>query len=109
MRDPGACTVRERTAEIGIRIALGAVPRQVRALVFRQAAVVVGARILIGLAGSFALGRGLAVIAFGVSATEPRILLLASLVLVVAAIGAAWSPARRAARLAPGSAIQTGA
>ena len=69
-----AYTVRQRTKEIGIRMALGASAAQVRALVFRQAAVVVGLGLAAGLGGALVLGRWLAALAFGIRPSDPRIL-----------------------------------
>ena len=103
-----AYTVRERTAEIGIRMALGATAAQVRALVFRQAAVFVSLGVVAGLAGALVLGRWLSALVFEVSPSDPRILLATALVLAGVAILAAWLPAQRAARVEPRMAMQDG-
>ena len=103
-----AYTVRQRTTEIGIRIALGATAAQVRALVFRQAAVVVSLGVAAGLAGALVLGRWLDALAFGISPSDPRILMATALVLALVAIVAAWLPAQRAARVEPRIAMQDG-
>ena len=65
-----AYAVRQRSTEIGIRVALGATAAQVRALVFRQAAVVVGVGITAGLAGALVLGRWLEALAFGIAPSD---------------------------------------
>ena len=103
-----AYTVRQRTKEIGIRMALGASAAQVRALVFRQAAAVVGLGLVAGLAGALVLGRWLPALAFGdqpVGSAHPagdrRLLALVAIV-------AAWLPAQRAARVEPRIAMQEG-
>jgi hypothetical protein len=70
-----AYAVRQRSTEIGIRIALGATAGQVRAPVFRQAAVVVSLGVAAGLAGALVLGRWLEALAFGIAASDPRILM----------------------------------
>ena len=101
-----AYTVRQRTTEIGIRIALGATAGQVRALVFRQAAVVVSLGVAAGLGGALMLGRWLEALAFGISPSDPRILMATVLLLTFVAIVAAWLPAQRAARVAPGMGMQ---
>ena len=103
-----AYTVRERTAEIGIRMALGATAAQVRALVFRQAAVFVSLGVVAGVAGALVLGRWLSALVFEVSPSDPRILLATALVLAAVAVLAAWLPAQRAARVEPRMAMQDG-
>ena len=103
-----AYAVRQRSTEIGIRMALGATGAQVRALVFRQAAVVVGLGVAAGLVGALVLGRWLAALAFGIAPSDPRILTTSALVLALVATVATWLPAQRAARLEPRIAMQGG-
>jgi putative ABC transport system permease protein len=93
--------VRQRTQEIGIRIALGATTREVRALVLRQAAVVLTVGVVFGVAGAVVLGRWLSSLVFQVSPWDARIFALTGVVLVGAGLLAAWLPARRAARVDP--------
>lgn len=100
-----AYMVRERTAEIGIRIALGASAAHVRALVLRQAAVVVGVGVAAGVGGALLLGRWLGTLAFEISPSDPRILVSTAVLLAVVAFIAAWLPAQRAARVAPTTAM----
>ena len=101
-----AYTVRQRTPEIGIRIALGATSTQVRALVLRQAVLVLTVGLVIGTAGALALGRWLSSLAFQVSPSDPRILLATASVLTVTALAATWLPARRASRVEPKTAMR---
>jgi len=96
-----AYAVRQRSTEIGIRIALGATGGQVRALVFRQAVVIVVIGVAAGLTGTFVLGRWLEALAFGIAPSDPRILTASAAVLALVAFVAAWVPAQRAARVAP--------
>ena len=103
-----AYAVRERTAEIGIRIALGATAAQVRALVFGHAAVVVSLGVAGGFAGALALGRWLESLAFGISPSDPRILTATALLLALVAGVAAWLPAQRATRVDPMMAMRDG-
>ena len=103
-----AYTVRQRTQEIGIRMALGATASHVRALVLRQAAFVVAIGLVAGLGGALALGRWLTSLVFEISPWDPRILLAAALLLTMTALFAAWLPARRASLVAPKIAIQCG-
>jgi putative ABC transport system permease protein len=101
-----AYSVRQRAAEIGIRIALGASARQVRAVVFRQAGAVVGLGLVAGLCGAFVLGRWLEVLAFGITPSDPRILAASAVVLALVALAAAAFPAQRATRVEPRVAMQ---
>ena len=103
-----AYTVRQRSTEIGIRMALGATAAQVRALVFRQAAAVVGLGVAAGLAGALVLGRWLEALAFGIAPSDPRILMASAVVLALVALVAAWLPAQRATRVEPRVAMQGG-
>ena len=103
-----AYTVRQRTQEIGIRMALGATAAQVRALVLRQAALVLAIGLVAGTAGALLLGRWLSSLVFQTSPSDPRILLATALVLTVTGLIAAWLPARRASRVEPRIAMQEG-
>jgi putative ABC transport system permease protein len=93
--------VSQRTREIGVRIALGASGAQVRKLVLRQAAVVLGIGIVIGLVGALALGRWLSSLVYEISPREPSALVATVVLLSVAALIAAWLPAWRASRVDP--------
>jgi len=103
-----AYAVRQRTREIGIRIALGATATRIHLTVLRQAAIVLGAGLLVGTVGARVLGRWLAGLAFGITPSDPRIFLAAIALLTVTGLLAAWLPARRASRVGPGIAIQQG-
>lgn len=86
-----------RTREIGVRLALGARPADVRRMVSRQGVAVAAVGIAVGLAGAAALTRVLASLLFEVSPLDPVTLLGAAGVLLVVAFVASWLPARRAA------------
>lgn len=90
-----------RAREIGVRLALGAQPRDVRRMVSRQAMTVVAAGLAAGAAGAAALTRVLANLLFEVSPTDPLTFTAALAVLGVTAYVAGWIPARRAARIDP--------
>ena len=90
-----------RTREIGIRLALGAQPAQIRAMVSRQGMAVAMLGTAIGLAGATALTRLLSTLLFEVSATDPTVLMLAATLLMCVAAAASWLPARRAAAIDP--------
>ncbi|HWE24075.1 MAG TPA: FtsX-like permease family protein, partial [Myxococcales bacterium] len=96
-----AYTVAQRTREIGVRMALGAAPAQALALVARESAVVVGAGLLLGLAGALVTARLFAGLLFGVGPADPISLIAALVVLAGVAAGATLLPARRAARVDP--------
>ena len=96
-----AYSVTQRAHEIGIRIALGAKPRDVFRLVIGQALLLSSLGGLIGLAGSFALTRLISNLLFGIGAGDPAtyIAILATLYAVV--LLASYVPARRATRVDP--------
>ena len=93
--------VNQRTNEIGIRMALGAQPANIRQLVLRQAALLVTLGIVFGVAGAIALTRVMANQLFGISATDSVTFGLLSLLLAAIALLASWLPARRAAKVDP--------
>jgi putative ABC transport system permease protein len=96
-----AFLVSGRTKEIGIRMALGASPRNVLKLVLAHSVRLTFLGIVLGLAGAFALVRMLAGLLFSVSVTDPTIYLAASAVLGAAIFLASYLPARRAAAVDP--------
>ncbi|HTS28211.1 MAG TPA: ABC transporter permease [Bryobacteraceae bacterium] len=101
-----ATLVRQRTAEIGLRMALGAAPAAIFQLVVGQGLRLSAAGIAAGLAAAFALTRVLNSLLVGVKATDPTTFAgIAVLFLIIAAL-ASWLPARRAAALPPTSALR---
>jgi predicted permease len=96
-----AFTVRQRSAEIGIRIALGATAAQVRALILRQAVRVLTAGLIAGLAGALVLGRWLSSLLFEVNPWDGRILFATAVLLTITGLASAWLPAHRASHLSP--------
>jgi predicted permease len=93
--------VNQRTHEIGIRMALGAQPRNILRLVIRQALMMVSLGIAIGLACAFALTRIMSSLLFGISATDRWTFVVISLILGGVALLASLIPARRAAKVDP--------
>jgi len=96
----------ERTSELGVRLALGATPGAVVRIVLARAAVFASIGLLLGVAGSAALGRFLATLLFGLKSSDP-----ATYLVVIAAVGlttlaAAFGPAWRAGRIDPLAAIR---
>jgi predicted permease len=96
-----ATMVAQRTAEIGVRIALGARPMQVLTLVLRQGVVLALAGFVVGLAGSLGLTRILQSLLVNASGFDLRAPLAAGVVLACAVFVACYFPARRAARIDP--------
>jgi predicted permease len=96
----------QRTQEIGIRIALGAQASALKRLLLGQAAVLVGVGAAIGLGGAAALTRLMGTLLFGVSALDPATYVAVCVLLVGAALAAAYLPARRAARVDPINALR---
>jgi putative ABC transport system permease protein len=102
-----AYTVEQRTGEIGVRMALGAQAIDVLRLVVRQGMNPVILGLIIGLAGTFVVGRLLAAQLYQISPYDPSLLAVATLVLAVAGLLACLIPARRATRVDPIVALRT--
>ena len=98
--------VAQRTAELGIRMALGAQPKQVVTLVLRQASVLIFAGVLLGTMGAFVLTRYVQSLLFGVRSHDLSIYVLAAVLLAAVALIAAFIPARRGARIDPMRALR---
>ena len=99
--------VSQRTAEIGVRLALGAEPGSVAWMVVRQGGIVAFAGIIVGLATAFAGSRLIASLLYGVGPRDPGVFAGTTLLLFVVVLLACWLPARRAARLSPLEALRT--
>jgi putative ABC transport system permease protein len=96
-----AFVVGQRTREMGIRVALGAHPREVVTLVLREALVLAAAGVGAGAAAALAISRYLSGMLFEVRATDPGTYAGIAVLLTVTAAVAAWRPARRAAAVDP--------
>ena len=96
-----AYLVTQRRKEIGIRVALGSGAAGIFRLVLREGLVLVAAGLLVGGIGSFLLRRTLESQLFGVTATDPAVLIVVSALLAAVALIACVMPARRATRIDP--------
>jgi putative ABC transport system permease protein len=94
-------SVAERSQELGVRLALGATPSMLLGLVLVDGLKLVGAGLLLGLAGAFALARFLETQLFGVTARDPGTFAAVSVLLLIAAGAGCLIPARRATRVNP--------
>src|SRR4051812_23188934 len=101
-----AYTVARRTREIGVRMALGAVPADVIWLVMREVLVLVGSGLGLGLVASWALGRYVGSQLYGVGGSDPVTIAAACLLLSTVAALAGYVPARRATRVNPTLALR---
>jgi putative ABC transport system permease protein len=101
-----AYTVAQRTREIGLRLALGAQPRDVVAMMLRKGLLMTMTGMAFGLAGAVGLSRLLTNLLFGVSALDaPTFAAVGALLMLVAAV-AAYIPSRGAARIDPLAALR---
>jgi predicted permease len=99
--------VAQRTRELGIRMALGAAPGDVRRMVIGYGGKLATAGLAIGLLGSFALTRLISKLLFGVAPTDPLTFASVSAILLGIGVLASWIPARRATRIDPITALRS--
>jgi hypothetical protein len=100
--------VSQRAGEIGVRMALGAHPRNVSGLIVRQSGAVALVGITVGVGAALAGGRLVESLLYDVSPRDPAILAATTLILLVVALAACWLPARRAARINPVDTLRAG-
>jgi ABC-type antimicrobial peptide transport system permease subunit len=93
--------VSRRRREIGIRMALGAQPGTVRALVVGDGGRLALAGVVLGLALALGSTRALGALLFGVHAMDPAVYAAAAFAVLIAAFAASWIPARVATRVQP--------
>ncbi|MDT7603531.1 MAG: hypothetical protein QOF61_1528 [Acidobacteriota bacterium] len=93
--------VAQHVPEIGVRLALGAQPRDILALVLKKGMGLALGGVALGLVGAFALTRVMTGLLFGVTATDPKTFALISLLIAAVALLACYIPARRAMKVDP--------
>jgi len=102
-----AYVVTLRTRELGVRLALGAQPRAIAAMVTTQGLMLSAAGIVVGLVLVIVAARFLRSFLFEISPMDPLTLAGASAILIAFALLASWIPARRAARVNPIDALRS--
>lgn len=101
-----AYSVANRTNEIGIRLALGAQPGQVRGMILRESGWLASAGVVAGVGAALALLRLVKSMLYGVQPWDPATLVAGAVLLLVVALAASWIPARRAAGVQPMEALR---
>jgi ABC-type antimicrobial peptide transport system permease subunit len=94
-------TVARRTQEIGVRMALGAEPHDVIAMILKEIGLLICLGLALGIPIALGLSRVVAGMLYGLTPTDPFTILAAALALVTVALFGGYVPARRAARVDP--------
>jgi predicted permease len=94
-------SVAQRTNEFGIRMAMGASPRDVLRMVLGQGLLLGGLGVAVGAAGALALTRLIRGLLFGISSFDPVTFIVMALAMTAVTLAACWAPARRATRVDP--------
>jgi putative ABC transport system permease protein len=102
-----AFSVQQTQHEIGIRLALGATPYQVRNMVVSQGLRLAGAGVLVGVVASLALARYMETLVYGVKPIDPAVMAASCLTLGLVAAAASYIPAYRASRLDPSKGLRS--
>jgi predicted permease len=103
-----AYAVNQRRREIGVRMALGALPGQILAQFLNLGARLLAAGLVLGLAGAWLAGRAMQSVLFGVGAINGGVFAATSAVMVIVVLMAVYLPSRRAARVSPLEALRDG-
>jgi predicted permease len=96
-----AYNIAQRAREIGIRMALGALPSEIRGMVGREVALMLVIGTVAGISAALASGRLVESILYGLKSWDPFVFVFATMVLWGTAMAAAWMPASRASRTDP--------
>ncbi|MDQ3070475.1 MAG: ABC transporter permease [Acidobacteriota bacterium] len=102
-----AFAVGQRTTEMGIRLALGATPRQVVGLVLGNGLKLGAIGLALGLAGGLAAAKGIGTLLFGIAPRDPATFAAAGALILATVVLGSWLPARRASRIAPTEALRS--
>jgi predicted permease len=101
-----AYNVAQRTNEIGIRLALGAQPRQLRGMILRESTRVTLAGIIVGVSAALLLTRAVKSMLYGIQPNDPLTFSMGVVILIAVALAASWIPAGRAAGVQPMEALR---
>jgi putative ABC transport system permease protein len=101
-----AFVVGQRAQEFGIRMALGAMPRNILGLALRPGLILTGTGTIVGLAASIGVTRLMSSLLFGVSSNDPTTFAVVPVVLGIVTLAACFIPARRATRVSPMQALK---
>jgi predicted permease len=101
-----AHSVAQRTREIGIRMALGAIPRQILGMMLRESLSLSASAVVLGVIASLLLTRFVKSMLFGIAPSDPAVLWGVATLLMLVVAAASWLPARRAARVQPMDALR---
>jgi predicted permease len=101
-----AYTVSQRRNEIGIRMALGAQPAQVRSMILGESTWLAGWGIAVGVVAALGLTQLVKSMLYGIQPHDPMTMIGGVLILLIVALAASWIPARRAARVQPMEALR---
>jgi len=101
-----AFSVSSRTAEIGIRMSLGADARRVHRMILGEGGAMLVVGLVVGLTGALFAARLLRGLLFGVTPHDPATLVAVAVVLTGVGVAACWLPAARAARVDPAVALR---
>jgi putative ABC transport system permease protein len=96
----------QRTAEIGLRMAFGAMPHEIQHLVIREGLLLGATGLALGIAGALTLTRFLSNLLYGVKPSDPLTFITVSILLLGVAVFASFIPARRAAHMDPLAALR---
>jgi ABC-type antimicrobial peptide transport system permease subunit len=96
-----AFVVSQRAQEFGVRLALGAKPRDILGLAFRPGLILTATGTIVGLGASIIVTRLMSSLLFGVSASDPITFAVVPLLLGIVTLAACFIPARRATRVSP--------
>jgi ABC-type antimicrobial peptide transport system permease subunit len=99
-------TLSQRIRELGLRLALGAAPHKLRAMLMAQVARLTLIGSVLGIAAALLLGRAAQSLLFGLDGLEPLAFVLSAVLLGLVALASGWLPARRAARIDPMPALR---